>query len=151
MNRRECLKLLGIAVAGLDGFTLAQPVDPLRGLNATVYKSPACGCCGGYVDFLKSLGVRTTVVMQNDLAPLKARYRIPPEAQSCHTVLMGGYVVEGHVPHEALVKLFRERPRIDGIALPGMPGGTPGMPGPKTQPYRIVRLLKGQVKPYLSL
>lgn len=103
------------------------------------------------MEFLKRLGVRATVVMQDDLAPLKARYRIPPAAQSCHTILMGGYVVEGHVPREALVKLFRERPRVDGIALGGMPIGTPGMPGPKTEPYRVVALVGGQTRPFLTL
>ncbi|MCV6072070.1 DUF411 domain-containing protein, partial [Escherichia coli] len=78
--------------------------------------------------------------------PLKRRYRIPPQAQSCHTMRVGGYTVEGHVPLAALQKLLRERPRIDGIALPGMPSGTPGMPGPKTEPYRVLALVKGRLE-----
>ncbi|WP_245392501.1 DUF411 domain-containing protein [Meiothermus taiwanensis] len=64
---------------------------------------------------------------------------------------LAGYTVEGHVPLVALQKLLRERPRIDGIALPGMPSGTPGMPGPKTQPYRVLALVKGRLEPFVTL
>lgn len=136
----------------VGGGVLAQgKPSVLKGLEASLYKSPTCGCCGGYADFLKAQGVRVKVVMQEDLSPVKARYQIPQQAQSCHTVLIAGYVVEGHVPLEALQKLLRERPKIDGIALPGMPGGTPGMPGPKTGPYQVLQLQKGRTKPFLTL
>lgn len=151
MNRRTSLKLLGsLAVSLSTGFAQGQP-DLLRGLEATIYKSPTCGCCSGYVDFLKAQGVKVQVVLQEDLGSVKARFGIPAQAQSCHITLIGGYVVEGHVPLLALKKLLRERPKLDGIALPGMPIGTPGMPGTKTAAYQILSLYKSQLKPYMTL
>lgn len=151
-NRRQTLKLLGVMALGLvNGGVLAQSKPSgLKGLEAVVYKAPACNCCGEYANFLKEHGVKVRVVLQDDLGPIKARYRIPAEAQSCHTVQIEGYVVEGHVPLGALQKLFRERPKIDGIALPGMPIGTPGMPGSKTEPYRVLSLKNGQLTPFAT-
>lgn len=150
-NRRQALRLLSALALGVGSSGLSQPRQGLQGLQATIYKDPNCSCCSGYVDFLKAQGVRTTVVIPPDLSAIKARYQIPAQAQSCHTTWMGGYVVEGHVPLLALQKLFRDRPRIDGIALGGMPTGTPGMPGSKTGPYRVVSLNQGRAEPFLTL
>lgn len=150
-DRRRALKMLGGLALGLAGGALAQQGSALKGLEATLYKSATCGCCGEYVKFLQAQGALVKVVLQDDLSPLKRRYGIPPEAQSCHTMRLAGYTVEGHVPLAALQKLLRERPRIDGIALPGMPLGTPGMPGPKTQPYRVLALVKGRLEPFVTL
>lgn len=120
----------------------------LAGLEATVYKSPTCGCCTGYVEFLREHGVTVNAVDTNDLAQVKADYGIPAAAQSCHTTVVDGYVVEGHVPLAALEQFLSERPEVDGIALPGMPTGTPGMPGPKTAPYEVLSLQDGQLGLY---
>ena len=102
-----------------------------------VFKTPSCGCCYGYVLFLEEEKFN---VKQNDMRSLhtiKQKYNIPVEMQSCHTTIMGKYFIEGHVPFEAIDKLFKEQPDIDGIALPGMPSGTPGMPGDNDEPYVI--------------
>ena len=124
----------------------------LRGLEATVYKAPTCGCCDGYIAFLRKHGVAVTVVSDDAaLYKAKAAYGVPAEAQSCHTVLLAGYVVEGHVPLEALTKLLAERPELDGIALPGMPTGTPGMAGPQFGPLEVVGFKAGRLSPFVSL
>lgn len=99
--------------------------------KATVYKSPLCGCCTGYVEFLKSQGYEVAVENLADVEPVKRAMGVPAGMDSCHTTRIGGYVVEGHVPLNVLERLLREKPAIPGIALPGMPTGVPGMPGPK--------------------
>ncbi|MBF0270954.1 MAG: hypothetical protein HQL98_02605 [Magnetococcales bacterium] len=99
--------------------------------QATVYKSPLCGCCTGYVEFLQSQGYTVTIENIADMDPVKRSLGVPKELESCHTTRIGGYVVEGHVPLKTLQRLLQEKPAIPGIALPGMPTGVPGMPGPK--------------------
>ncbi len=142
-----------IGLAGL-ALGLAQGGrSPLKGLEATLYKSPSCGCCEEYAKFLKAQGVRVRVVPLDAVAleRLKRRYGIPPEAESCHTVRLAGYTLEGHIPLAALEKLLTERPPIQGLALPGMPLGTPGMPGPKAGPYRVLALVRGRLAPFMTL
>lgn len=117
----------------------ALPNAALQGLTATLYKSPTCGCCAAYATFLEQSGVQVEVVSSDAaLAQAKADLGVPAAVQSCHTVRMGGYVVEGHVPLEALAKLFTERPDIVGVALPGMPSGVPGMPGERPTGLEVV-------------
>lgn len=122
----------------------------LAGVNATVYKSPGCSCCGGYITELKRQGANVTVneISDNELSAFKTKQGIPADLQSCHTTIIDGYIIEGHMPFEAIVKLRAERPDIKGIALPGMPAGTPGMPGVKMETYSI-RTLSGET--YLNI
>ena len=109
----------------------------LAGKKATVYKSPACGCCKGYVDFLEKNGVEVEIVDSRNLTKFKQEFEVPISQESCHTtVFEDSYIVEGHVPLKTLEKLFIEKPNIKGIALPNMPIGTPGMEGPKTQTFK---------------
>ena len=103
-----------------------------------VYKTPTCGCCGRWVDHMKANGFTATVKDTADLAPIKRRLGVPPSMVSCHTTVVNGYVVEGHVPAEAVRKLLKERPAIVGIAAPGMPAGSPGMEGPVKQRFDVV-------------
>ena len=116
----------------------------LAGMEATVYKSPNCGCCVGYVDTLEENGVSVEVVETDTLDEIKQTYAVPEELQSCHTVLIGGYVVEGHMPITAVEKLLAEKPDIDGIALPGMPSGSPGMPGVKRGSFTVYEFKDGK-------
>lgn len=124
----------------------------LQGIKATVYKSPTCGCCEGYIAFLRKHGV-TVEVVSDDAALYKAKEAngVPFEALSFHTVLLGGYVLEGHVPLAALTKLLSERPDIDGISMPGMPSGTPGMEWPQFGPLEVVSFKDGSISPFVSL
>ena len=102
-------------------------------LTATLYKSPYCGCCTGYGQYLKKMGFRVEEKKTSNMASVKHSFGISPELESCHTSEIGGYVVEGHVPVNVIQQLLQEKPEIRGIALPGMPTGVPGMPGPKEE------------------
>lgn len=106
--------------------------------TATLYKAPNCSCCLKYTEYLETTaGANIDVVKVSDLAKTKERYNVPRNVESCHTMDMGDYYVEGHVPREAIGKLAEEMPDIAGIALPGMPRGSPGMPGEQTEAFVI--------------
>jgi hypothetical protein len=104
-----------------------------------VYKDPACQCCTKWVEHLRAHGFAVRVTDTRNLASVKASHRVPPGLQSCHTAIAGGYVIEGHVPASDVQRLLQERPEIAGVAVGGMPVGSPGMevPGAKTEPYDV--------------
>ncbi len=116
-----------------------------------VFKTPSCGCCYGYVLFLEEEKFQVKQTDMRSLHTIKQKYNIPVEMQSCHTTIMGKYFIEGHVPFEAVNKLLKEQPDIDGIALPGMPIGTPGMPGDKDEPYVIYQLKDGKSSVFMTI
>tara|TARA_B100001057_G_scaffold481655_1_gene555927 strand:- start:440 stop:922 length:483 start_codon:yes stop_codon:yes gene_type:complete len=116
-----------------------------------VFKTPSCGCCYGYVLFLEEEKFNVKQTDMRSLHSIKQKYNIPVEMQSCHTTIMGKYFIEGHVPFEAINKLLKEQPDIDGIALPGMPIGTPGMPGDKDEPYVIYQLKDGKSSLFMTI
>ena len=116
-----------------------------------VFKTPSCGCCYGYVLFLEEEKFKVKQTDMRSLHTIKQKYNIPVEMQSCHTTIIGKYFIEGHVPFEAVNKLLREKPDIDGIALPGMPIGTPGMPGEKDELYVIYQLKDGKSSLYMTI
>ena len=120
-------------------------------LNVEVFKTPSCGCCYGYVLFLEKEKFNVKQTDMRSLHSIKKKYNIPIEMQSCHTTIMGKYFIEGHVPLQALNKLLKEQPDIDGIALPGMPIGTPGMPGQKEEPYVIYQLIDGKFSVFMTI
>ena len=99
----------------------------LAGPLITVYKTPSCGCCVKWVEYLQKEGFEVRAVNRDDLAPIKQRSGVPPAMSSCHTALVDGYVVEGHVPAQAIRKLLQERPDTRGLSVPGMPANSPGM------------------------
>lgn len=125
----------------------------LRGKKAIVYKSPTCGCCAQYASYLKRQGFIVEVVNNNsEMVKIKNKYKIPAEDQSCHTTVIGDYFIEGHIPVAAINKLLAERPAVAGIALPGMPSGSPGMPGKKTSPFLIDSVdTEGNINSYMEL
>lgn len=126
------LAIVVITIVALSGS------EPALATGVKLYNSPSCGCCGiygGYAD--NSLEMKVVNMEDQTLATFKDEQGIPKELRSCHTMMVEGYFVEGHVPMEAIEKLLAERPDIKGIALPGMPSGTPGMPGPKREPWVI--------------
>ena len=120
-------------------------------LNVEVFKTPSCGCCYGYVLFLEKEKFNVKQTDMRSLHSIKKKYNIPIEMQSCHTTIMGKYFIEGHVPLQAVNKLLKEQPDIDGIALPGMPIGTPGMPGEKEEPYVIYQLIDGKFSVFMTI
>ena len=113
--------------------------EELQAGEVVVYKTPDCGCCDVYAQHLSRSGVNTQAIdiSHQEMQAKKDEYGIPQNLLSCHTSMVEGYFVEGHVPLEVIERLLEERPDIAGIALPGMPSGTPGMPGPKREDWVI--------------
>ena len=120
-------------------------------LNVEVFKTPSCGCCYGYVLFLEKEKFNVKQTDMRSLHSIKQKYNIPLEMQSCHTTIIGKYFIEGHVPLEAVNKLLKDQPDIDGIALPGMPIGTPGMPGKKEEPFVVYELIDGKFSIFMTI
>ena len=116
-----------------------------------VFKTPSCGCCYGYILFLEKEQFNVKETDMRNLHSIKQKYNIPLEMQSCHTTIIGKYFIEGHVPLEAVNRLLKEQPDIDGISLPGMPIGTPGMPGDKDEPYVIYQLKDGKSSVFMTI
>ncbi|RJQ18952.1 DUF411 domain-containing protein [Candidatus Woesearchaeota archaeon] len=117
----------------------------------TVYKTPSCGCCGGYVSYLEKQGFAVNVIELASLDKIKEQYRIPDDLLSCHTSVIGNYYIEGHVPAEAIRALLEKQPSIDGIALPGMPAGSPGMGGTKMQPFEVLAVTNGEATDFIKV
>ncbi len=106
--------------------------------TVTVYKSPTCGCCEQWTEHLRENGFPVKTLDMPDVTPMKNRFGVPPGLGSCHTAVVGGYVVEGHVPADVIRRMLSEKPDVTGLAVPGMPVGSPGMEGARPQPYDIV-------------
>ena len=124
--------LITVASAGFGATPVAKPVA------IKVYKTPQCGCCNAWVKHLRNNGFEVETMDMPDLSLVKQKYGVKPALQSCHTAVVNGYVVEGHVPADVIVKLLKEQPAITGLAVPGMPSGSPGMEGGVKQPYEVL-------------
>lgn len=117
----------------------------------TVYKSASCGCCKDWVTHMEANGFSVKSVDVDDLRPHKSRYGISPSLASCHTAVVDGYVVEGHVPADDIRRMLRERPAIQGLAVPGMPAGSPGMEQGHQDRYNVLAIDKsGSISVYAS-
>ena len=123
-----------VAMFGLTAF--GSDVSAKAG-SLTVWKSATCGCCGGWADYMRAKGYQVSVNVVRDPDAIKVSLGIPEALYSCHTAQIGGYLIEGHVPEKAIAKLLEEKPDLKGIALPGMPSGSPGMDGTPGV-YRVV-------------
>lgn len=123
-------------LAALAALTLAAPAFAQE-KAAVLYKAAGCGCCDGHAEHLRANGYTVRVVELADLEPIKKKHSVPAAQAGCHTIEVGGYVVEGHVPATIIDKLLAEKPPIKGISLPGMPEGSPGMSGAKTEPFKV--------------
>lgn len=117
----------------------------------TVYKDASCGCCNKWVDHLKENGFQVTAYDTTDLMKIKTEHGVPGKLSSCHTALVNDYVVEGHVPADVIQRLLTEKPDVAGIAVPGMPMGSPGMEGSYSEPYYVLTFdREGNTKVYTS-
>ncbi len=135
MTRLSRRTLIGAAIAGA---AFARPVFAAVP-ELTVYKSPSCGCCGDWVAHVRDAGFSVRVEHVDDLIPIKERFGVPPELDACHTAMIDGFVVEGHVPAREIVRLLDERPDAIGLAVPGMPLGSPGMEqGDAAEPFDVI-------------
>ena len=151
-NRRDLI-LFGALVAGatLAGCNRGMAADAgardegasddSAGRPMLVYRDPDCGCCEEWAEIARTAGYRVEVVNRSDMAAVKARYGVPADLASCHTAIIGGYAIEGHVPMPHIAKLLDERQHgIVGLAVPGMPRGSPGMemPDGTADPFEVM-------------
>lgn len=133
LNRRVLLASAAALAAAVPSCTAASAA------KVKVYKDPSCGCCGAWVDHLKSAGFETEVDGSQDMAAIKTKYGVPDDLTSCHTGVIDGYAIEGHVPADDIKRLLKERPKAAGIAVAGMPVNSPGMevPGEANERYTV--------------
>jgi hypothetical protein len=134
---------LHTAAALLAGGTLARSLAaqpaPAAPRAMTVYKDPNCGCCTAWVDHVRKAGFVVTVRDTADMASVKSSFGVPSALESCHTARVGNYAIEGHVPADVIIKLLKDQPAGRGLAVPGMPMGSPGMEqGARKDPYDIL-------------
>ncbi len=142
-NNRIINNTIGRVIAAFliflsSGISLAEPVLP----TVKVYKSPTCGCCKKWISHLESNGFKVEATNLNNLTPIKDKLGIEPRIRSCHTAKIGGYVVEGHVPASDIKRMLKDKPEIVGLAVPGMPMGSPGMEGPRKDNYSVIAIGK---------
>lgn len=117
---------------------IAMPLPALAApFEAVMYKNPSCSCCETYAAYLEQNGFRVELKPTNDLTQVSTDAGVPEQLQGCHTIKVGGYVVDGFVPVDIVKKMLTEHPAITGISLPGMPDGSPGMGGTKTEPFTV--------------
>ncbi len=129
---------LGAAAMSAAAHESAAPIAVI------VYKNAQCGCCKNWVEHLRKAGFEVTAKDVNDLAAIKNKLGVPSALASCHTAIVGQYVVEGHVPAADIKRLLDEKPKVAGIGVPGMPVGSPGMemPGTPADRYDVVAFAK---------
>ena len=144
MQRRTILKLglSSIAAAATPSWA-AESAGQI-----TLYKDAQCGCCGAYADYLRDNGFTVAIVETPHLPMMYARYGVPNSFQSCHLAMVDRYLAVGHIPVDVIKRMLAEKPAITGITLPGMPAGSPGMGGSKTEPFKIYALGDGSPKLY---
>ncbi len=117
----------------------------------TVYKDPSCGCCKAWIAYMEKSGFVVTAHDDADMDALKDHYGVPSGVRSCHTALVGSYVVEGHVPAADVDRLLKEQPKVAGLSVPGMVMGSPGMEGSMSKPYTVLAFQKtGATTPFAS-
>lgn len=133
MSRQRKL-FLAADLAALAYGAVVHAAEP----EITVYKTPTCGCCTKWVDHLKENGLEVESVDVRDLNRLKATAGVTPELASCHTAMVDGYVIEGHVPAADIKRLLTERPEVGGVTVPGMPHGSPGMETGRQDSYQVL-------------
>ena len=137
------MKVLNIFLAiGLLVFNAsikAETIEAGKPVDIVVYRSPTCNCCGKWLEHLKKNNFNVKDIVTDDVQAIKDKYGVSKEMASCHTAIVEGYVIEGHVPANDIMKLLKTKPKIVGIAVPGMPSGTPGMEmGNRKDAYNVM-------------
>ncbi len=133
MNISKTLLAIGLLVINMGVSAESKPID------IVVYRSPTCTCCGKWLEHLKENNFNVEDIVTNDVQAVKDKYGVTREMASCHTAIVDGYVVEGHVPADDIKKLLKTKPKIAGIAVPGMVNGSPGMEmGDTKDAYKVM-------------
>lgn len=133
---RTAMALAAVGLLSVGGLVAMQKTSTAG--EVVVYKSPTCGCCKEWVKHLQENGYKVEVHEQYDVTPIKRDLGVPTHLRSCHTATVDGYVLEGHVPADLISRMQTEKPAIKGLAVPGMPMGSPGMEGPRKDPYDVI-------------
>jgi hypothetical protein len=137
MKKVKCF--LVIAMLFSSGFTWAEVAQAGEKIDIVVNRSPTCSCCGKWIEHLKQNNFNVKDVVSDDVQGIKNKYGVTQELASCHTAIVNGYVVEGHVPASDIRTLLKNKPDVVGITVPGMPSGTPGMEmGGKKDAYQVI-------------
>lgn len=136
MNRKQFIFSLAPLLVGPSALQAAGP-------KMQVYKTPTCGCCGKWVQHLRDYGFEVAVQDVADTSPYRRKYGVPDQLASCHTGIVESYAVEGHVPAREIRRILREKPKAAGLAVPGMPAGSPGMEAPRSQAYSVLLVGEG--------
>jgi hypothetical protein len=130
---------LAIALFVFNAGIKAETIETGKPVDIVVYRSPTCNCCGKWVEYLKKNNFNVKDIVTNDVQAIKKKYGVSEEMASCHTAIVDGYVIEGHVPASDIMKLLKTKPKIVGISVPGMPSGTPGMEmGGRKDPFNVM-------------
>ena len=140
MERRIFIRaIIGAGATAVAAPRFARAMIGTASIPMTVYKSPSCGCCKSWVTHMQGAGFTVKVIDMDDLTTVKKNAGVPQQLQSCHTALVGGYVVEGHVPADLVKKMLNQKSSIIGVAVPGMVTGSPGMEmGNSKDPYDVI-------------
>ena len=133
MHRNIGLAALAVLMMLTSGGIAAQKPIPVQ-----VYKDATCGCCANWVEHLRRNGFAPTAENVADLNTVKQTYGVPAKTRSCHTAIVNGYVIEGHVPAAEIHRLLKSKAKVAGLAVPGMPIGSPGMEGANPRPYDVL-------------
>ncbi len=139
-------------IMGLVSFLLMEKPEAKTNIaEVIVYKSPTCHCCDKWIDHLRDAGFQVTGKNSNDMNSIKSNFGVAYNLRSCHTAIVDGYVIEGHVPANDIKRILQERPEVIGLAVPGMPRGSPGMEASSKDAYDVLTFEKnGQTKVYAS-
>ncbi len=136
------IKAIRFGIAFLLLIAVAMPAEPPV---VTAFKTKTCGCCGKWVDHMRASGFKVIVNEVASTGEYRQRYGVPEKLQSCHTAVVKGYSIEGHVPAAEIQRLLQEKPKAKGLAVPGMPAGSPGMEGPRQDAYSVVKFDEGGI------
>jgi hypothetical protein len=131
-------KTIGLTALALVVAVTTSGVEAQKPIPVQVFKDAFCGCCANWVEHLKRNGFAATAENVADMSALKDKHGVPAQTRSCHTALVGGYVIEGHVPAAEIQRLLKQKPKVAGLAVPGMPIGSPGMEGANPRPYDVL-------------
>lgn len=136
---KKWIFLILVSIASPNAFASTPAAPQAKALTRiVVYKSPTCGCCGKWEDHLRASGFAVESKLTEAMNLKRTELGVPQKLQSCHTAVVEGYVVEGHVPAASIKKLLKSKSKVKGIAVPGMPIGSPGMEGPNPEKYEVV-------------
>jgi hypothetical protein len=140
MIRTNLIRLVTVLLlAGTAGVGAQAPKKPGPDVvEAKVWLTPTCGCCGKWVDHMQAASFKMTREVTTDMSAVPAHQRVPEALRSCHTAMVGQYIIEGHVPADLVRRLLKAQPKIVGLAAPGMPAGSPGMDVPNSPPFQVL-------------